>query len=66
ITDALLQNIKEHDFFVVNFANADMVGHTGNLKATIKAMEAMDKEMPGHAHHNAASRDPYGQRNGRP
>jgi len=34
---------KNYDFIAVNFANADMVGHTGNLKATIKAVEHMDK-----------------------
>lgn len=45
ITDTLLKNIDEHDFFVVNFANADMVGHTGNLKATVKAVEAVDTEI---------------------
>lgn len=32
-------------FFVVNFANADMVGHTGNLKAAIKAIETLDDAM---------------------
>ncbi len=31
------------DFIVVNFANGDMVGHTGNLTATILACEAVDK-----------------------
>ncbi|MBI2581841.1 2,3-bisphosphoglycerate-independent phosphoglycerate mutase [Candidatus Woesearchaeota archaeon] len=45
ITDTLLKNIDQHDFFVVNFASADMVGHTGNIKATIKAVEAIDKEI---------------------
>ena len=45
ITDALLENIAEHDFFVVNFANADMVGHTGNIKATVKAIEMVDREI---------------------
>jgi len=45
ITDALLRNIHDHDFFVVNFANGDMVGHTGNLQATTKAVEAVDREM---------------------
>ncbi|MBU0457131.1 MAG: 2,3-bisphosphoglycerate-independent phosphoglycerate mutase [Nanoarchaeota archaeon] len=45
ITSTLLKNIKRHDFFVVNFANCDMVGHTGNLKATIKAVEAVDKSI---------------------
>ncbi len=45
ITNALLQNVQEHDFFVVNFANADMVGHTGNLKAAIKAVGAVDRQI---------------------
>jgi len=33
---------KDYDFIVINFANSDMVGHTGNLKATIKACEVID------------------------
>ncbi len=45
ITDTLLQNLAEHDFFVINFANADMVGHTGNIPATKKAIEIIDKEI---------------------
>jgi 2,3-bisphosphoglycerate-independent phosphoglycerate mutase len=36
-----------HDFVVINFANLDMVGHTGNLKATIKATEAVDRCLGG-------------------
>ena len=32
-----------YDFIVMNFANADMVGHTGNLEATIKGCEAIDR-----------------------
>lgn len=32
----------EYNFGLINFANADMVGHTGNLKAAIKAVEALD------------------------
>ncbi len=44
ITDTLLKKIAEkaYDVYVVNFANADMVGHTGNLKATITAVEYVD------------------------
>ncbi len=34
-----------YDFIVVNFANGDMVGHTGNYEAAIKAVEAVDKEL---------------------
>ncbi len=37
----LLKN-KRHDAIISNFANADMVGHTGNFKAAIKAIEALD------------------------
>ncbi|MBT4349514.1 2,3-bisphosphoglycerate-independent phosphoglycerate mutase [bacterium] len=45
ITNKLVQKIKEgnYDFIVVNYANADMVGHTGNLNATIEAVEILDK-----------------------
>ncbi len=34
-----------YDFIVVNFANGDMVGHTGNFEASIKAVEAVDNEI---------------------
>ncbi|MFA5021068.1 MAG: 2,3-bisphosphoglycerate-independent phosphoglycerate mutase, partial [Patescibacteria group bacterium] len=40
VVEAVLAD--KYDFIVVNFANSDMVGHTGNLKATIKAVEAVD------------------------
>jgi 2,3-bisphosphoglycerate-independent phosphoglycerate mutase len=45
VTESLLQAIKKniYDGIIVNFANTDMVGHTGNLKATIKAVEYVDK-----------------------
>ncbi len=44
ITRRLLEAIKskKYEFIVVNFANADMVGHTGNLKAAIQAVETLD------------------------
>ena len=35
-------NNKKPDFIVVNFANPDMVGHTGNYNATVKAVETVD------------------------
>ncbi len=35
----------EYDFIVVNFANGDMVGHTGDLEAAQKAVEAVDAEL---------------------
>lgn len=36
-------NKKYYDFILINFANADMVGHTGNYAAVIKAMEDLDQ-----------------------
>ncbi len=45
ITDALCQAVtkREHDFLLCNFANADMVGHTGVLPAVIRAVETVDE-----------------------
>ncbi|PYF43676.1 2,3-bisphosphoglycerate-independent phosphoglycerate mutase [Metamycoplasma alkalescens] len=45
ITDALLNNIEKFDFVIMNYANPDMVGHTGNLKATIQAIEFLDAQF---------------------
>lgn len=44
VTDKLLESIekKEYDFIVVNYANCDMVGHSGNLDAAIKSVEFID------------------------
>jgi 2,3-bisphosphoglycerate-independent phosphoglycerate mutase len=42
ITDTLLPIMSNYDLIVLNFANGDMVGHTGNLQAAIKAMETID------------------------
>jgi 2,3-bisphosphoglycerate-independent phosphoglycerate mutase len=41
ITQKLLG--KEYDFCLVNFSNGDMLGHTGNLKAAIRAVEEVDR-----------------------
>lgn len=43
ITDTLLDKIENYDVIILNFANGDMVGHTGNFKATIKAIETIDE-----------------------
>ena len=43
VTDKLLENIDKYDFIVLNFANGDMVGHTGNFDATVKAVEVLDE-----------------------
>ena len=36
-------NAKAHDFLIINFANPDMVGHTGDLHAAIVAVETVDR-----------------------
>lgn len=45
VTDALLGEIEadKHDAIILNFANPDMVGHSGMLEPTIKAIETVDE-----------------------
>ncbi|KYD08101.1 2,3-bisphosphoglycerate-independent phosphoglycerate mutase [Heyndrickxia sporothermodurans] len=45
VTDALLKEIEEdkQDAIILNFANPDMVGHSGMLEPTVKAIEAVDE-----------------------
>src|SRR6202035_4443868 len=44
IADAVIEAVEKGDFdaIIMNFANADMVGHSGKLEAAIKACEAVD------------------------
>lgn len=43
----LVEEIKnnKYDFILVNFANADMVGHTGNIPAAVKAIRTVDTQL---------------------
>jgi 2,3-bisphosphoglycerate-independent phosphoglycerate mutase len=46
VGDAVVKAMDEGiDFVVVNFANGDMVGHTGNFEAAVKAVEAVDAQL---------------------
>jgi 2,3-bisphosphoglycerate-independent phosphoglycerate mutase len=47
ITTALKKELKENDYklVVLNFANCDLVGHSGNYDATLKAVETVDGEL---------------------
>lgn len=46
VSDHLVQAIKDrYDLIVVNYANPDMVGHTGSIPAAIKACEAVDQGL---------------------
>ncbi|MBI2476735.1 phosphoglycerate mutase (2,3-diphosphoglycerate-independent), partial [Candidatus Uhrbacteria bacterium] len=44
VTDAIVKDVKAkaHDVVIANYANPDMVAHTGNFEATVKAVEATD------------------------
>src|SRR6185437_9305259 len=45
VADTAAEQLRsaKFNFMLMNFANADMVGHTGNYEACIRAMEALDK-----------------------
>jgi 2,3-bisphosphoglycerate-independent phosphoglycerate mutase len=46
LTDAVLSKLKDvgdYKFVLINFANADMVGHTGNIGAAVKACDVLDE-----------------------
>jgi 2,3-bisphosphoglycerate-independent phosphoglycerate mutase len=38
-------NSGEYDMLILNFANPDMVGHTGSLEAAVKAVETVDADL---------------------
>ncbi|MDD2503587.1 MAG: 2,3-bisphosphoglycerate-independent phosphoglycerate mutase [Clostridia bacterium] len=48
LTDKVVALIKEnkYDVIILNYANPDMVGHTGNFDATVKAIEVLDECVP--------------------
>lgn len=45
LTEATLERLRTHDddFILINYANPDMVGHTGSLAAAVKAVETVDE-----------------------
>ena len=47
ITEKVLESLHNNpcDFYLINYANADMVGHSGNFGATIKAIEIVDTQL---------------------
>jgi 2,3-bisphosphoglycerate-independent phosphoglycerate mutase len=47
VTEKLVQAIQsgDYDLIVCNYANGDMVGHTGNFEAAVKAVEALDSSL---------------------
>lgn len=47
ITQATIESLQQdpHDLYIINYANADMVGHTGNFQATVQALECLDTQL---------------------
>jgi 2,3-bisphosphoglycerate-independent phosphoglycerate mutase len=47
ITQTVVQSLQTNpcDFYVVNYANPDMVGHSGDFDATVKALECIDAQL---------------------
>ena len=43
VTDKLLKKMKKYDVIILNFANGDMVGHTGVMDASVKAVQVVDE-----------------------
>lgn len=43
VTDSLVPRLKDYDLVILNFANPDMVGHTGVVEAAMKACETIDE-----------------------
>jgi 2,3-bisphosphoglycerate-independent phosphoglycerate mutase len=43
VTDELLKRMDKFDLIILNFANPDMVGHTGVVEAGVKAVETVDQ-----------------------
>ena len=42
VTDEVLSRLAQYDLIILNFANPDMVGHTGIVEAGVKAVETID------------------------
>jgi 2,3-bisphosphoglycerate-independent phosphoglycerate mutase len=47
ITQQVLESLENnpHNFYLINYANLDMVGHSGDMQATIKAVECVDSQI---------------------
>ncbi len=45
VTETVVSKLKDYDMVILNFANPDMVGHTGVVEAAIKACEVIDADV---------------------
>ena len=45
VAEAVIGGVGEYDFILANLANTDMIGHTGNFEATVRAIEYVDEAV---------------------
>ena len=45
VTDTVVAKLKDYDMVILNFANPDMVGHTGVVEAAVKAVQTIDADV---------------------
>ncbi|MCV3753857.1 2,3-bisphosphoglycerate-independent phosphoglycerate mutase [Ureaplasma zalophigenitalium] len=45
LTQTVKKEYSNYDFFVINYANADLLGHTGDLLTTVKSIQILDKTL---------------------
>ncbi|MEO5712201.1 MAG: 2,3-bisphosphoglycerate-independent phosphoglycerate mutase [Luteolibacter sp.] len=45
VTDTVVAKLRDYDMVILNFANPDMVGHTGVVEAAVKACETIDADV---------------------
>lgn len=45
VTNSLIERMQDYDFIVLNFANGDMVGHTGVFDAAVEAIKKVDESL---------------------
>ncbi|RYD22615.1 MAG: 2,3-bisphosphoglycerate-independent phosphoglycerate mutase [Verrucomicrobiaceae bacterium] len=45
VTDTVVSKLKDYDMVILNFANPDMVGHTGVVEAAVKACQTIDADV---------------------
>jgi len=45
LTDKIIENINDNKAMIINYANPDMVGHTGDIPSVIKSIETVDQQL---------------------
>lgn len=45
VTEVVLEKLPDYDLVIINYANPDMVGHTGSVEAAVKSVETIDEAV---------------------